>query len=164
MGKLSTALQAAGEQRGKVFSAELWFADALVHAVPLLRLRTCPGLGENQGLFLLLGVYRGKVPDSALDLKRKILRFGVSLMILILPSAALTVRFLTRRFIGEYGDMGECRARVRPVPLRDWGQEAILLLPAGFHRFPSSPAFLQSLRLLPGGSMVVFVQSPISLL
>lgn len=31
-------------------------------------------------------------------------------MIPILPSAALTVRFLTRRFIGEYGDMGECQA------------------------------------------------------
>lgn len=32
-------------------------------------------------------------------------------MIPVLPSAALTVRFLTRRFIGEYGDMGECQAR-----------------------------------------------------
>lgn len=29
-------------------------------------------------------------------------------VILVLPFAALTVRFLTRRFIGEYGDMGEC--------------------------------------------------------
>lgn len=38
-------------------------------------------------------------------------------MVLILPSAALTVRFLTRRFIGEYGDMGECQARARWFPL-----------------------------------------------
>lgn len=73
------------------------------------------------------------------------------MMILILPSAALTVRFLTRRFIGEYGDMGECQARARPVPVRDWGQEASLLLPAGFHCFLSSSAFLQSLCLLLGG-------------
>lgn len=49
-------------------------------------------------------------------------------MIPILPSAALTVRFLTRRFIGEYGDMGECQARARPVPSRDWGRETALLL------------------------------------
>lgn len=75
-------------------------------------------------------------------------------MILFLPSAALTVRFLTRRFIGEYGDMGECQARARLVPVRDWGQEASLLLPVGFHCFPSSPAFLQSLRLLLEASVV----------
>ena len=89
-----------------------------------------------------MGVYWGMVPDSALDLKGKSFRFRVILMFLILPSAALTVRFLTRRFIGEYGDMGECQARARPVPIRDWGQEASLLLPPGFHCFPSSPAFL----------------------
>lgn len=37
-------------------------------------------------------------------------------MIPVLPSAALTVRFLTRRFIGEYGDMGECQARPGRFP------------------------------------------------
>lgn len=34
----------------------------------------------------------------------------------VLLSAALTVRFLTRRFIGEYGDMGECQARPGQLP------------------------------------------------
>ncbi|NXY76884.1 RERGL protein, partial [Glareola pratincola] len=37
--------------------------------------------------------------------------------------AALTVRFLTRRFIGEYGDMGECQARARPVPAEEGSSE-----------------------------------------
>lgn len=72
-GKLSAAWQAAGKRQGKVFSAELQFADALVRAVPLLCSQTCRGL-ENWGLFLLVGFYRGMVPDSALYLKGKILQ------------------------------------------------------------------------------------------
>uniref|UniRef100_A0A8D2PL81 small monomeric GTPase n=1 Tax=Zosterops lateralis melanops TaxID=1220523 RepID=A0A8D2PL81_ZOSLA len=43
-------------------------------------------------------------------------RVWVILMIPILPSAALTVRFLTRRFIGEYGDMGESGRPGRKEP------------------------------------------------
>uniref|UniRef100_A0A8B9FD05 small monomeric GTPase n=1 Tax=Amazona collaria TaxID=241587 RepID=A0A8B9FD05_9PSIT len=56
-------------------------------------------------------------------------------MVVILPSAALTVRFLTRRFIGEYGDMGECQSMARLFPIRDGDQD----LPLGFHCFPSPP-------------------------
>lgn len=64
-------------------------------------------------------------------------------MILILPSAALTVRFLTRRFIGEYGDMGECWARAGPAK-RPLGTGRSESEPdphpaAGFGSFPSSP-------------------------
>lgn len=80
-------------------------------------------------------------------------------MIPIIPSAALTVRFLTRRFIGEYGDMGECQARARPVPNRDWGQETALLLLVGFHFSPSSPVSPEPLPS-PRGSMLYLFSDP----
>lgn len=69
-------------------------------------------------------------------------------MVVILPSAALTVRFLTRRFIGEYGDMGECQGMARLFPVRDGDED----LPAGFHCFSSPLAFLHCVCLLPGGA------------
>lgn len=80
-------------------------------------------------------------------------------MMLVLPSAALTVRFLTRRFIGEYGDMGECQARARPVPLRTGVRRRACLCPQGVIAccplLPFSGAVACSQG---GGTMAVFVQ------